>query len=534
MTFLEPEKQLSGRPLSGANYTAAPKNGGGGGGGSRTAVAETVFGPEEPAVRYPAAGSPASGSNHTAAEMEEDDGFELPIALMLAKRPGTARAEATRRRSLAEESQAPPAEAVPLSETPAWLYTHRMLYPFTASGANQLSCAAGAPVKVLFRQSAEWWDVEQGPNGLHGIVPSSYLAEDTPVATPAPSGAAAAAAHTTGSAVAAASSRAHQPQTVAAVEAAKPAPHDPFAPTAATHYVSFEYTASGPTEVSAARGQHVQLVSQTGEWSKIKLLSSGQEGYIPGSFLKGISTAPPPLAASPAAAAPAAAAIPAAAAAAPAAPAAAAGPQGQAVDAGEMHVSEHDWHGTHATHISFSAGDFIRVVNKDLGGGWWKGSCVVSPGHPTSDTGLFPGSYCREATPEEKEAIQTLQGAGSEPEAAPALAPAPPAPVAKARPLSIAAAPKRNGALAPPPVAKARPLSFVATSIPSVAKVIALFEYEPVKDDELSFVEGDHVDVTQMNDDGWFAGFVLRADGTRGDFGFFPENYVEQMAASEA
>jgi len=65
-------------------------------------------------------------------------------------------------------------------------------------------------------------------------------------------------------------------------------------PTAATHCVAHEYTAASAAEVSAAQGQQVTLISKSGEWSKIRLLSSGLEGYIAGSFLKEISTAPPP------------------------------------------------------------------------------------------------------------------------------------------------------------------------------------------------------------------------------------------------
>lgn len=524
MSFLEPEKQLDGRPLSGV--------------GHMTAVTETVFGSEPTAPRENQAqaqvqahalnsGSPNGGGNY--AVDDDDDGFELPIALMLSKRSGTARTEAPNSSGLTAE---PRVDSIALPNTvleiPLWVHTHRMLYAFTASGSNQLTCAAGARVKVLFRQSAEWWDVELKSNGPHGIVPSSYLAEDAPVT-------AAAQPNAVAESVGTASPPAPRVATVAAASAvspARPALHNPFAPTSATHYVSHEYTAASAAEVSVSRGQHVTLISETGEWSKIKVLSSGLEGYIPGSFLKGILTAPPP--------APAAVAVVAVAPVLEAvAPAQVPGPAwGQAVNAGEVHVAEHDWQGTHASHISFSAGDFISVVEKDLGGGWWKGSPILSAGYPKT-TGLFPGSYCREVTSAEQTFVANLQGGSSaeaEQEAAPP-APEPTvavlAPVVKTRPFSIAAPPKNNGTLAAP-VAKARPLSVVPTMVPSIARVIALFEYEPVKDDELAFVEGDHIDVTQMNDDGWYSGFVLKADGSRGDSGFFPENYVEQMGVSEA
>ncbi|XP_030590773.1 ABI family, member 3a isoform X1 [Archocentrus centrarchus] len=52
-------------------------------------------------------------------------------------------------------------------------------------------------------------------------------------------------------------------------------------------------------------------------------------------------------------------------------------------------------------------------------------------------------------------------------------------------------------------------------------KVRALYSYEAVKPDELSFTEGDIIYLTQRHDDGWFEGIL------NGKQGFFPENYVE-------
>lgn len=49
----------------------------------------------------------------------------------------------------------------------------------------------------------------------------------------------------------------------------------------------------------------------------------------------------------------------------------------------------------------------------------------------------------------------------------------------------------------------------------------ALYSYEAVKPDELSFTEGDIIYLTQRHDDGWYQGVL------NGRQGFFPENYVE-------
>uniref|UniRef100_A0A3Q0TFG6 Osteoclast-stimulating factor 1 n=1 Tax=Amphilophus citrinellus TaxID=61819 RepID=A0A3Q0TFG6_AMPCI len=87
-------------------------------------------------------------------------------------------------------------------------------------------------------------------------------------------------------------------------------------------------------------------------------------------------------------------------------------------------------------------------------------------------------------------------------EATLALPPPPPLPVASGDML---------GAPPPPPPP---PLS-------SVYPVRALYSYEAVKPDELSFTEGDIIYLTQRHDDGWFEGILS------GKQGFFPENYVE-------
>ncbi|CAI5676706.1 unnamed protein product [Oreochromis niloticus] len=54
-----------------------------------------------------------------------------------------------------------------------------------------------------------------------------------------------------------------------------------------------------------------------------------------------------------------------------------------------------------------------------------------------------------------------------------------------------------------------------------IEKVRALYSYEAVKLDELSFTEGDIIYLTQRHDDGWYQGIL------NGRQGYFPENYVE-------
>ncbi|XP_004556600.1 ABI family, member 3a isoform X1 [Maylandia zebra] len=54
-----------------------------------------------------------------------------------------------------------------------------------------------------------------------------------------------------------------------------------------------------------------------------------------------------------------------------------------------------------------------------------------------------------------------------------------------------------------------------------IEKVRALYSYEAVKPDELSFTEGDIIYLTQRHEDGWYQGVL------NGRQGYFPENYVE-------
>ncbi|XP_038566052.1 ABI family, member 3a [Micropterus salmoides] len=52
-------------------------------------------------------------------------------------------------------------------------------------------------------------------------------------------------------------------------------------------------------------------------------------------------------------------------------------------------------------------------------------------------------------------------------------------------------------------------------------KVVALYSYEALKPDDLSFAEGDVIYLTHRHDDGWCEGLL------NGNRGFFPENYVQ-------
>ncbi|XP_012567196.1 abl interactor 2 [Hydra vulgaris] len=74
--------------------------------------------------------------------------------------------------------------------------------------------------------------------------------------------------------------------------------------------------------------------------------------------------------------------------------------------------------------------------------------------------------------------------------------------------------PAHDNVLAPPPT--------ISLNIPEVyeEKVVAIYDYEKLRDDELQLTEGDVIYVLKKNDDGWYEGIK---DGIQG---LFPGNYV--------
>lgn len=88
-----------------------------------------------------------------------------------------------------------------------------------------------------------------------------------------------------------------------------------------------------------------------------------------------------------------------------------------------------------------------------------------------------------------------------------------------------------QGDFAPPPPpmddTMPPPPQFLQTDEPSwvpasyVEKVVAIFDYEATRDDELTFEEGALIYVLQKNPDGWYEGIM------NGYTGLFPGNYVE-------
>lgn len=64
-------------------------------------------------------------------------------------------------------------------------------------------------------------------------------------------------------------------------------------------------------------------------------------------------------------------------------------------------------------------------------------------------------------------------------------------------------------------------LSLRDVLFPFPGAVVAIYDYEADKDDELSFSENSVIYVVKKNDDGWYEGVM------NGVTGLFPGNYVE-------
>jgi hypothetical protein len=75
----------------------------------------------------------------------------------------------------------------------------------------------------------------------------------------------------------------------------------------------------------------------------------------------------------------------------------------------------------------------------------------------------------------------------------------------------------------------------------SCTRVVAAFSYRAQSEDELSFTEGDAIEVIIRKDDGWFAGHLLRKGSggevggsvREGAYGFFPANFVRQQPSDK-
>ena len=56
---------------------------------------------------------------------------------------------------------------------------------------------------------------------------------------------------------------------------------------------------------------------------------------------------------------------------------------------------------------------------------------------------------------------------------------------------------------------------------------MAAYDYEAQNDGELSFEEGDRIEVVARSDDGWWEGRL------KGAVGLFPSNYIEDEESDE-
>jgi hypothetical protein len=61
---------------------------------------------------------------------------------------------------------------------------------------------------------------------------------------------------------------------------------------------------------------------------------------------------------------------------------------------------------------------------------------------------------------------------------------------------------------------------------------LSLFDYAAEKDDELCFDVDTTIVVERLEEDGWCAGHILAADGSKGAYGLFPANFVRALPAT--
>lgn len=85
---------------------------------------------------------------------------------------------------------------------------------------------------------------------------------------------------------------------------------------------------------------------------------------------------------------------------------------------------------------------------------------------------------------------------------------------------------------APPPVTARKPPSIPQK--PNLKQCKAIWSYNGVEADELSFQENDRIEVIEEVDAAWWKGCVVRTDASRSGSGLFPSNYVEEIQAGSS
>lgn len=81
------------------------------------------------------------------------------------------------------------------------------------------------------------------------------------------------------------------------------------------------------------------------------------------------------------------------------------------------------------------------------------------------------------------------------------------------------------------PVARPAPPPIIARKPAVVARkrFRAIWSYNGADTDEISFNEGDLLEMIEEVSEGWWKGYVVQPDGRKGQEGMFPSNYVEVL-----
>ena len=185
----------------------------------------------------------------------------------------------------------------------------------------------------------------------------------------------------------------------------------------------------------------------------------------------------------------------------------------------------YDCEGDEDGDLSFKEGDAIEVTDQNApGDGWWTGK-----EQSNGSTGIFPADYVK-LVPAQPAPTMAQSTPALEPE--PELPPSPKPGIAKS-PHQVVAVP------APPPAQRLR--TGTAFVLPSLRLSVdmaycnplarAIYDCEGDEAGDLSFKEGDMIDVTDQEEpgDGWWTGRVQGGGGSGGSgvLGIFPSDYVQ-------
>ncbi|XP_061750066.1 CD2-associated protein [Nerophis ophidion] len=170
-------------------------------------------------------------------------------------------------------------------------------------------------------------------------------------------------------------------------------------------------------------------------------------------------------------------------------------------------VVEFEYEALHEDELTLRPGDIIKNVRRIEEDGWMEGDL-------NGKRGLFPDNFVKEV---KKEAKEARHEAKEEPQQ----------PVKRDKSTGTVANLVQRMSTIGLPTGGFQPRPSAAMKKPKKRLCRALYDYQPVNDDELELKVGDIVDVTEEVEEGWWSGVLNNKSG------LFPSNFVKEVDPSK-